>query len=604
MDKNSIIGLVLIFLILIVFAYINQPGQEELAAQQRRQDSIAMLKKSADSLALVQTNSTNNTSIAPAISDSAAAIAKYGAFAALAIGNEDFTVLENNLVKITFTNKGARIYSVQLKPYKRYDGSDLILFTGSNNRFDYTLRTKTGQEINSSDLFFTPAIAQDGKSVVFTANFGLNQYITHTYSLTDNDNLVAFKLNFSGLNDLLTANQDVLPINWLINVPKQEKTYEAEQRTTTIYYKYQNEEPDYLSETSDKSELLPNPVQWLAFKQQYFNQFLIAENTLNNVALETKTDVSQKYIKQLKASFSLPFNANASYQFKYYFGSNEYKPLAALGISAERIIPMGWGIFRWVNKYLTVNVFYWLGQYITNMGLIIFLLTFIVKTILFPLVYKSYLSSAKMRILKPELDEIKEKYGNDMAKIQQETMKIYRQAGVNPMGGCIPVLLQMPILIAMFQFFPSAFDLRQKAFLWSEDLSTYDSVFNLPFYIPFYGDHVSLFTLLMTVSTLIYTIYNNEMTGVTGQMKWLSYLMPVMFLGFFNNYASGLTYYYFVSNLFTIGQQLAIRSFVNESKLHAQIQEHKKKPVVKSKLQQKLEDMAKKRGFDPSKMRK
>jgi YidC/Oxa1 family membrane protein insertase len=262
---------------------------------------------------------------------------------------------------------------------------------------------------------------------------------------------------------------------------------------------------------------------------------------------------------------------------------------------------MGWGIFGWVNKILTVNVFYFLSQYISNFGIIILLLTIIVKTILFPLVYKSYKSSAKMRVLKPEMDEIKVKYGNDMAKMQQENMKLYRKAGVNPMGGCLPVLLQMPILIAMFQFFPSSFELRQQAFLWSSDLSSYDSILNLGFEIPFYGDHVSLFTLLMTVSTLVYTMYNNQMTGVTGQMKIISYLMPVMFLGFFNNYASGLTYYYFLSNLFTIGQQLLIRQFVDDNALHAQIQENKKKPVTKSKFQQKLEEMAKKRGFDPNK---
>ena len=207
---------------------------------------------------------------------------------------------------------------------------------------------------------------------------------------------------------------------------------------------------------------------------------------------------------------------------------------------------MGWGIFGWVNKFVTVNVFYWLGQFLSNFGLIIFLLTLIVKTILFPLVYRSYLSSAKMRVLKPEIDEIKAKYPDDLARQQQENMKIYRKAGVNPMGGCVPVLLQMPILIAMFQFFPSAFELRQQSFLWATDLSTYDSILNLPFNIPFYGDHVSLFTLLMTASTLVYTIYNNQMTGVTGQMKYISYIMPVMFLGFFNSYSSGLTYYYFV----------------------------------------------------------
>jgi YidC/Oxa1 family membrane protein insertase len=306
----------------------------------------------------------------------------------------------------------------------------------------------------------------------------------------------------------------------------------------------------------------------------------------------------------MTANLILPYNHTASetIDMKFYFGPNHYKTLQTLNIGLEKVVPMGWGIFGWVNKVVTVNVFFWLGQYLTNFGLIIFLLTLIVKTILFPLVYRSYLSSAKMRVLKPEIDEIKAKYPDDMARQQQENMKIYRKAGVNPMGGCVPVLLQMPILIAMFQFFPSAFELRQQAFLWATDLSTYDSIFNLPFNIPFYGDHVSLFTLLMTASTLVYTIYNNQMTGVTGQMKYISYIMPVMFLGFFNSYSSGLTYYYFVSNLFTIGQQLLIRGFVDEKAIHKQLEENKKKPVTKSKFQIKLEEMAKKRGIDPDKL--
>jgi YidC/Oxa1 family membrane protein insertase len=267
-------------------------------------------------------------------------------------------------------------------------------------------------------------------------------------------------------------------------------------------------------------------------------------------------------------------------------------------VELERIIPMGWGIFRWVNKYFVVHVFAFLSKFFSSYGIIILCLTLIIKTILFPLVYKSYLSAAKMRLLKPEMDEIKAKYGDDMQKLQQENMKLYRKAGVNPMGGCVPMLLQLPILLAMFQFFPSAFELRQQSFLWATDLSTYDSIYNLPFEIPFYGDHVSLFTLLMTASTLIYTLYNNQMTGVTGQMKWMSYLMPIIFLGVLNSYPAGLNYYYFLSNVVTICQQLIIRRFVDEKALHAQIQENKKKPVTKSKFQAKLEEMAKKRGVD------
>ena len=437
-------------------------------------------------------------------------------------------------------------------------------------------------------------------------NIADGQYIEHIISLNEITNLVDFKINLVGMDGVIAPNNNYLDLNWKHNVLQQEKTQDAEAKTSTIYYRLTNEEPDYLSETKDLKEEVKTPLQWISFKQQYFNASLISSQNFDNAVLESKSDESKKLVKTLTANIGLTFNHSAkeSYAMQFYFGPNHYKTLKGLNLNLESIVPMGWGIFGWVNKILTVNVFYFLGQYLSNFGIIILLLTVIVKTILFPLVYRSYKSSAKMRVLKPEIDEIKVKYGNDMAKVQQENMKIYRKAGVNPMGGCVPVLLQMPILIAMFQFFPSAFELRQKAFLWSSDLSSYDSILNLPFDIPFYGDHVSLFTLLMTVSTLVYTMYNNQMTGVTGQMKVISYIMPVMFLGFFNNYASGLTYYYFLSNLFTIGQQLLIRQFVDDNALHAQIQENKKKPVVKSKFQLKLEEMAKKRGFDTDKLGK
>ncbi len=603
MDRNSIIGLVIIFFILITFAYVNQPTQVEIDAAKHHKDSLELVKIESDSV-VATTAVAAKTEILSTQIDTISQKDAFGSFATFSSGNEEFTSIENEELKVSFTNKGGRIYKVELKKYKRADGSPLVLLDGDDNDFSYGFATRDAKAISSKDLYFTPEVSQDGKSVSMFLRLGEQQYLEHHYALNKNKNLVDFKLNLVGMDAYIAPNNNFLDLNWKQNILSLEKTHEAEQNTTTIYYRYANDEPEYLAETKFLKEDLKTPVQWVSFKQQYFNTSLIGDLPFDNGVVESKADETKKFIKVLTANLGLPYNhgANESFGMKFYFGPNHFKTLASLDIQLDKVVPMGWGIFGWVNKYLTVNVFFFLGQYISSFGLIILLLTVIVKTILFPLVYKSYLSSAKMRVLKPEMDEVKAKYGNDMTKVQQENMKLYKKAGVNPMGGCLPVLLQMPILIAMFQFFPSAFELRQKAFLWSSDLSSYDSIYNLPFNIPFYGDHISLFTILMTVSTLIYTIYNNQMTGVTGQMKYISYFMPVAFLGFFNNYASGLTYYYFLSNLFTIGQQLLISAFVDDKALHHQIQENKKKPIVKSKFQQKLEDMAKKRGLDPNKL--
>ena len=602
MDRNSIIGLGLIFLILIGYAYINQPSQTEIDAAKRRQDSLTLVRTINDSIAatLVQTEEIAK----PAIIDSNAMQNAFGTFAQFSEGTNKFTTLENEEIKVDISNKGGRIYKVELKKYKRSDGSPLVILDGDGNDFSYGFATRDAKAISTKDLFFVPTSINGGKGVSMKVQVADGQYIEHLITLNQNNNLVDFKINLIGMDAVIAPNNNFLDLNWKQNLLQQEKTHEAESKTSTIYYRYSNEDPDYLAETKEVKEDLKTPLQWISFKQQYFNTSLISDKTFDNATLETKNDESMKFVKHLNANIGLTYNHEKAESFgmQFYFGPNHYKTLKSLNVGLENVVPMGWGIFGWVNKILTVNVFFFLGQYFVNFGLVILLLTVIVKTLLFPMVYKSYLSSAKMRVLKPEIDEIKVKFGNDMAKMQQENMKLYRKAGVNPMGGCLPVLLQMPILIAMFQFFPSAFELRQKAFLWSSDLSSYDSILNLGFSIPFYGDHVSLFTLLMTVSTLVYTMYNNQMTGVTGQMKIISYLMPVMFLGFFNNYASGLTYYYFLSNLFTIGQQLLIRTFVDDKALHAQIQENRKKPVTKSKFQLKLEEMAKKRGFDTDKL--
>ena len=307
----------------------------------------------------------------------------------------------------------------------------------------------------------------------------------------------------------------------------------------------------------------------------------------------------KKLILSLTAAFSLPYDRKPvqTYNMRFYFGPNNYQDLKKIdNLHLEKLIPLGWGIFGWVNQFLVIPTFHFLDGFNMNYGLIILILTILVRIIILPLTYGSFKSQAKMKVLQPEMAEINEKFGSDPMKKQQETMALYRKAGVNPLGGCIPGLLQLPILIAMFRFFPSSIELRQQSFLWAHDLSTYDSILDLPFHIPAYGSHVSLFTLLMTVSTIIYTKMNMQMTAATNpQMKWMMYLMPILFLGFFNNYSAGLSYYYFLSNVFGFGQQYLFKAFLDEDKIHAQIQENKKKPVKKSNFQARLEQMAKDR---------
>lgn len=599
------IGLGLIFVILVTFAWINQPSEAELKAMKQQKDSVILAQIKQDSITKATLALQQKADSANAV-DTLAIRNAYGTFSGAATGAEQLSTLQNDELLLTFSNKGGTLKKVVLKKHKKYDGTELILFDGTNEELSYTFQTNDGKTVHTKDLYFTPELSADGRSVSMKLSLGPNQYIEQEYTLTDNENLLDYKLNLVGVQNTLASGTKFIDMRWVARMRQQEKAIEAEQRTTTAYYKTTTEEPDYISETKEETVHLPTSVKWIAFKQQYFNASLIADGEFGSARITTKNDPSLRYIKELSAEISLPYNhtAQESLGMKFYLGANHYKTLSRLDLSLERIVPMGWGIFRWVNKYFTVNVFHFLSQYIGSFGLIIFLLTLIVKTVLFPLVYRSYLSTAKMRVLKPELDEIKEKYGDDMGRIQQENMKIYRQAGVNPLGGCLPILLQMPILVAMFQFFPSAFELRQQAFWWATDLSTFDSVLNLPFAIPGYGSHVSLFALLMTISSIAYAIYNNDQAGMTGQMKWMSYIMPVIFLFVLNSYASGLNYYYFISNLFTIGQQLTIRSFVDEKKLHAEIQENKKKPVKSSKFQQRLEEMAKARGVEINKGKK
>jgi YidC/Oxa1 family membrane protein insertase len=385
-------------------------------------------------------------------------------------------------------------------------------------------------------------------------------------------------------------------------MPAQEKARTAETQYSGVYYKFFQDEVDNISGNRSSSEDLRTPLKWVAFKDQFFSSVLIASQNFGGGYVETEVieDEKSPFLRINQAELALPFrfveDDEASMQF--FFGPNHFYTLRSYeGLELHEILPLGWGIFGWINRYAVIPVFNFLEGFIGNYGIIILILTILIKIVLFPLTYKSYMSTAKMRVLKPQIDEINERIPKEKAmERQQATMALYRKAGVNPMGGCLPILLQMPILIAMFRFFPSSIELRQESFLWASDLSTYDSILDLPFTIPFYGDHVSLFTLLMAVTNVVYTRINQEMTQSSAQMpgmKGMMYLMPVMFLFFFNSYASGLSYYYFISTLITIGQTVLIRQFVDEKAILARLKANQKKPAKKSKFQARLEEMQK-----------
>lgn len=614
MDRNSVIGLTLIFLILIGTIFINQPTVEEAQKLKREQDSIAALARqnTRDSIQQVETEHAALPDSVRLAQDSVMADSRFGMFAPLSVGTDGIAVIENEKVQIEISKKGGAPKRVLLKPYKRAlkEGEevkeDLILFDGEDNQLNYSFQSYDNRTIRTDELYFTPSaenIVVSGDSAILTMTAALNDQISisQVYTLSKDGFMLGYKLVTQGFDRAMSPSNRDLLAEWNLAMPMQEKSKENEKNTSTIYYQYQNGDGDNLKETSygEEEKAEGGAMEWISFKQQFFNSTLISKGQGFEDVVMMNTELPEAdYVQGAKATWYFPSSGQGSetYDMAWYFGPNHYQILKAQGYNLQRLVPLGWGIFGWVNRFVVIPVFNFLNQYISSFGLIILLLTLIIKAGLFPLVYKSYLSTAKMRVIKPEMDELKEKFGKDPQKMQAESMKLYRKAGVNPLGGCVPMLLQMPILFAMFRFFPVSFELRQQSFLWAEDLSSYDSIWtfgHIPFIDMIYGDHVSLFTLLMTVSTLIYTRMNNQISGMTGQMKYIGYIMPIIFLGFFNKYAAGLSYYYFLSNMITFGQQWAIRKLVNDDKIHGMIQENKKKPVKKSKFAERLENMAK-----------
>ena len=601
MDRNTITGLVVIALILIGYSYFMSPSKEELKAMHVR-DSIARVEaqraaalekeRQADFAAQQQNTETQQAGTEAIFKQDSLPVEQY--------------TLENNKIKLHINTKGGCIGYVDLKGYRTHDSLPLILWKDHKSSMGLNFYARNKQ-INTADLIFVPNTNQkelnaEGAEQVLTmrAYVDENKYLEFEYKLAPDSYMVDFNINTYNLNDVIASNTNFLTLYWGVDMPQLEKSRDFESRYTGVYYNFSNNGVEHLSLTGDEKVDLPTSVKWVAYKQQFFSSVLIANESFPNVLVSTANNTTPGFLKTADAEISLPYSGKAieKYDMRFYFGPNSYPTLREYGkdIELPKLVDLGWKWIAWFNRYVVIPIFNFLETNVTlNYGLIIFLLTLIIKLVLFPLTYKSYMSQAKMRVLKPQIDEINKKIPADKAmERQQAVMKLYKKAGVNPMGGCLPMLLQMPILIALFYFFPGAIELRQKSFLWATDLASYDSIATLPFTIPFYGNHVSLFCLLMTITNILYMWYNSKNQPQNDQMKGMQvmmYIMPIMFLFIFNSYSSGLSYYYFIATLITIVQTWAIRKFVNDEKLLKQIELAKTKPVKKSKFQQKLEEM-------------
>ncbi|MVZ66925.1 membrane protein insertase YidC [Sphingobacterium sp. DK4209] len=595
MDRNNLIGFILIFAILGGSFYLMKPSQEEIKKEQQLQDSIKRVKEGV----VVTKDTTKITSAAQTVADSVLAKQPFGVASQ---GTEQAITLENERIAVTLSNKGGRVKSVELKGEKNYDDSKLILFDGDNNRFGLEFNVP-GKAVKTNDLYFQAqgtsfsVTGEDSKSVTMRLSYSADQYIDYIYTLAGNDYNLKLDVRTVGLNDLIDVKNKSLLLNWETTLTQKERNVKSEREKSAIFYKDVEGEVDHLSETSDEKETIEKKLNWIAYKQHFFSTVLTSKEGLSNATLNSVLINEQGIVKTYQTTADLAYSGQKEnqYEFSFFFGPNKYKTLKAEGNGFDKIINMGWGPMGWINKFITVPIFDFLDGFHMGYGIVILILTLFLKFIMFPLTFKSYQSMAKMRVLKPQLDEIKEKVGEDNPMLlQQEQMKLYKQAGVNPLGGCLPLLLQMPFTLAFFFFFPNLFELRGESFLWIKDLSTYDAPITFA-NIPLINvDHISLMCVLMTLTTLLTTWYNNATSGAANnQMKYIGYIMPLVFFFVLNSFPAGLNYYYFLSAVLTFLTQVIIRQFVDDNKILAKIEEKKSKPQVdkKSSFQKKMEDM-------------
>ena len=603
MDKNTITGLVLIGILLVGFSYLSRPSEEQLAAQKRYYDSIAVVQQEKEALKLKTEAALAHAQKEAAEKDSSALF-----FDALK-GKEEKVSIQNNLVDITLSTKGGRVTSALLKEYMLQDKkTPVTLFDGEDAAMNFNFYNQKGA-IQTKDYFFE-AVNRTDSSVTMRLAADADSYIDFVYSLLPDSYLMNFEIKATNMAGKL-ANTGYVDIDWSQRARQLEKGFTYENRLAELTYKLAEDDVDNLSAASNDKKELEGKVDWIAFKNQFFSSVFIADQDFDKVKVSSQMEKQGSgYIKDYAAEMNTFFDPTGkeATQMHFYFGPNHYKTLRALDSDRDekwelnRLVYLGWPLVRWINQIITINVFDWLSGWGLPMGVVLLLLTIMVKVLVYPATWKTYMSSAKMRVLKPKVDEIGKKYPKpeDAMKKQQEMMTLYSQYGVSPMGGCLPMLLQFPILIALFMFVPSAIELRQQSFLWADDLSTYDAFITFPFRIPFLGDHLSLFCLLMTITNILNTKYTMSMQDNGAQpqmaaMKWMMYLMPLMFLFVLNDYPSGLNYYYFVSTLISVGTMILLRKTTNEAKLLAILEANKKdlKQMKKTGFAARLEAMQK-----------
>ncbi len=611
MDKNNLIGWVLMFLLMMGYFYMTSPTQAELDAIQFTQDSLALEESRRDSLAkLPETATTSTQTTIATLPDSIQQLqlaGKFGVFAPAGSGTEQEQVLENDNFKITFTNKGGRIKEVELKGYlKAIENDDeertksyvpVKLLEDEKNQFEYLIPVGnvSAGAVSTADLYFTPQIS--GNTISFKANTSNGGYFEQVYTIDDQFS-IDYNVKMQGLSDMLSRSAKDIQLQWVNYLDKIELNTWFERTYSTVYFKETDDDPDYCSCRGDDDENVDSPVKWVSAANQFFNTSLVADNSFNAVALDVQMGGEEDDdLKRIQADMTIPLNDvnGTGFSMKMYVGPNDFDALKAYSDGLEQIIPYGWSIFGTINRYVIRPFFEFLLSFISSKGLVILLLTFIIKMVLYPFTYKMLYSQQKMAALKPRMASMKEKYKDDAQKQQMETMKMYQEYGVSPLGGCLPMVMQMPIWYALFRFFPCSIDFRQESFLWADDLSSYDAFFHLPFELPFnMGDHLSLFAILWAVSMVLYTYYNSRHMDMSANpaMKYVQYGMPVMFFGFFNAYAAGLTCYMFFSNLLNITQYIFTKEvIIDKDKIEQELKDYKKKPKKKGGFSERLQNV-------------
>jgi YidC/Oxa1 family membrane protein insertase len=610
LDLNSIIGFVLISGILLWMLYANTPSAEEVKAKEKKE----LVEKQAKEAKTAKA-ATTTTAVTPADStQTAAAQAQLGSFgysATLPSATDAVTEIKNEVLSLKISNKGGYIVDATVLGFEQFEKNSkkaVQIIKDKNASLDITLNTADNRTLHTKDMFFEPKLTTEGKNQVLTLQLkaGPDQFLEYRYVLKPNDYMLDFAIRSQGLEKVVNTSKP-LDLEWQLKTYRNEKSISYENRYTELVFEYEDGKDDYLNAASD-SEDEAIDVSYIAFKQHLFTSILLTDTKFKSAKFKSDNLVEDEekdtiFTKNFTAQIPLEFkNGALNYNMNWYYGPSDYTILNDYDRNLDEIMPLGWGIFGWINRYIFIPVFGLISGLGISFGIAIILFTVLVRIVMSPVTYKSYLSQAKMKVLRPEITELNEKFKDNPMKKQQETMKLYSKAGVNPMAGCLPALLQMPIFYALFQFFPSMFDLRQKSFLWADDLSSYDSIYQLPFHIPFYGSHVSLFPILASIAIFFYMKMTTGdqvmappqegMPDMGKIMKIMIYVSPIMMLFFFNNYASGLSLYYFVSNSITIGIMLVIKNYiVNEDKIHAQIQENKTKEKKESKFQKKMREL-------------